>query len=69
MNGPYHVTVTVDEPAWTSPFFEAVIDHELACTRAAFLAERERRLAAERDAFWRDIGRPPDAHLGAVGGE
>lgn len=68
MSEPYVVTVTMDDPAWDSPFFEQALAHELFEVAKLFRAERWRRVAA-REAFWRDIGRPADGHLGAVGGE
>lgn len=68
MNTPFSVTVTMDDPAWDSPYFERSLYDELFRVAEVFRAERERR-RVDREVFWLDIGRAPDAHLGAVGGE
>lgn len=65
----YSITVTIDDPAWDSPHFERVLARELTAVATAFVAERDRRQRAAREAFWQDLGRPADGHLGAVGGE
>lgn len=65
----FTVKVTIDDPAWDSPEFERVLANELVEVGKVFLAERERRRQVAREAFWQDIGRPADGHLGAVGGE
>lgn len=68
MSRPYSITVTLEDPAWDSPFFEQTLYRELFEVAKLFRAERERLLKA-RDEFWQDIGRPADGHIGAVGGE
>lgn len=67
MTGPYSITITVDDPAWgkSDTDFEQALRYELACAREAFRLERRRR----QEAFWQDLGRPADGHIGAVGGE
>lgn len=85
MSEPFSITVTMDDPAWDSPWFEQALAHELSEVAKLFRAERDRRLdgkpappippfwgsvgQVESEVFWQDIGRPVDAHLGGVGGE